>query len=77
MSKGNKKISVCAYTDGKTECYEIREENALLWHREYPIGQGIADFLYADINKKDIRLLLEESPVFAVIAAFLYKIAPK
>ena len=69
MSKGNKKISVCAYTDGKTECYEIREEKTLLWHREYPIGQGIADFLYADINKKDIRLLLEESPVFAVIAA--------
>ena len=69
MSKGNKKISVCAYTDGKRECYEIREEKTLLWHREYPIGQGIADFLYADINKKDIRLLLEESPVFAVIAA--------
>ena len=69
MSKGNKKISVCAYTDGKRECYEIREEKTLLWHREYPIGQGIADFLYADINKKDIRLLLEESPVFAVMAA--------
>lgn len=69
MSKGNKKISVCAYTDGKTECYEIREEKTLLWHREYPIGQGIADFLYADIYKKDIRLLLEESPVFAVMAA--------
>ena len=69
LSKGNKKISVCAYTDGKRECYEIREEKTLLWHREYPIGQGIADFIYADINKKDIRLLLEESPVFAVIAA--------
>ena len=69
MSKGNKKISVCAYTDGKRECYEIREEKTLLWHREYPIGQGIADFLYAGIYKKDIRLLLEESPVFAALTA--------
>ena len=30
MSMGNKKISVCAYTDGKTEAYEIREESNML-----------------------------------------------
>ena len=68
MSMGNKKNSVCAYTDGKMEAYEIREESKLLWHREYPIGQGIADFFHADIDKKDIRIFLEASPVFAVMA---------
>ena len=65
---GNKKISVCAYTDGKTEAYEIREESELLWHREYPIGQGLADFLYSDIVDKDFRIFLDASPVFAVMA---------
>ena len=69
MSMGNKKISVCAYTDGKTEAYEIREESKMLWHREYPIGQGIADFFHADIVDKDFRILLETSPVFAVMVA--------
>lgn len=68
MSMGNKKISVCAYTDGKTEAYEIREESTLLWHREYPIGQGIADFLHADIDKTDMRILVDKSPVFAAMA---------
>jgi len=68
LSMGNKKISVCAYTDGKTEAYEIREESELLWHREYPIGQGLADFLYSDIVDKDFRIFLDASPVFAVMA---------
>lgn len=66
---GNKKISVCAYTDGKTEAYEIREDSKLLWHREFPIGQGIADFLYADIKTNKLQLVLDKSPVFALLAA--------
>ena len=53
---GNKKISVCAYTDGKTEAYEIREDSKLLWNREFPIGQGLSDFLYADMDKRDLRI---------------------
>jgi len=69
LSMGNKKISVCAYTDGKTEAYEIREGIKMLWHREHPIGQGIADFLYADVDKRDLRILLEKNPVFAILAA--------
>lgn len=68
---GNKKISVCAYTDGKMEAYEIREDSKLLWHREFPIGQGVADFLYADINSNKLQLALDKSPVFALLAAGL------
>ena len=68
MSLGNKKISVCAYTDGKTEAYEIREESKLLWHREYPIGQGIADFFYAEGFNTNIYSMLDKSPVFATLA---------
>lgn len=66
---GNKKISVCAYTDGKTEAYEIREDSKLLWHREFPIGQGLSDFLYADIKSNKLQLVLDKSPVFALLAA--------
>ncbi len=65
---GNKKISVCAYTDGKTEAYEIREDSTLLWHREFPIGQGLSDFLYADIKTNKLQLVLDKSPVFALLA---------
>ncbi len=68
MSMGNKKISVCAYTDGKTEAYEIREESKLLWHREYPIGQGIADFFHAEAFNNNIYSMLDKSPVFATLA---------
>ena len=68
---GNKKISVCAYTDGKTEAYEIREDSKLLWHREFPIGQGLSDFLYADIKSNKLQLVLDKSPVFALLAAGL------
>ncbi|MBQ7895431.1 MAG: hypothetical protein IJ364_02605 [Oscillospiraceae bacterium] len=66
---GNKKISVCAYTDGKTEVYEIREESKMLWHREYPIGQGIADFFHAEAFNNNIYSMLDKSPVFATLAA--------
>lgn len=69
MSMENKKISVCAYTDGKQEFYEIREENTLLWRREYPIGQGIADFFHTDAFNNNIYSMLDKSPVFAVMAA--------
>lgn len=68
MSLGNKKISVCAYTDGKTESYEIREESKLLWHREYPIGHGIADFSHAEGFNNNIYSMLDKSPVFATLA---------
>ena len=66
---GNKKISVCAYTDGKTEAYEIREDSKLLWHREFPIGQGLSDFLYADIKSNKLQLVLDKSPVFTLLVA--------
>ena len=68
MSMGNKKISVCAYTDGKTETYEIREESKMLWYREYPIGQGIADFFHAEAFNNNIYSMRDKSPVCTVIA---------
>ena len=64
---GNKKISVCAYTDGKTEAYEIREDSKLLWHREFPIGQGLSDFLYVESFNSNVYSMLDKSPVFAVM----------
>ena len=68
MSMENKKFSVCAYTDGKQEFYEIREENILLWRREYPIGQGIADFFHVESFNNNTYSMLDKSPVFALMA---------
>lgn len=54
----SEKVWLSAYTDGTTECFEIRtvdQENtntpyAVIWHGEYPMGQAMADFLYVDLG---------------------------
>lgn len=50
-------IWVSAYTDTKTECFEIRtiDKNQAVpfydcWHKEYPLGTAIADFVYLDLS---------------------------
>lgn len=52
------RIWAVAYADGKKEYYELhtvnkeRESGTLaLWHGEYPIGRGITDFLYLDLEE--------------------------
>ena len=51
------KIWVSAYADAKTECFEIRtiDKNQAVpfydcWHKEYPLGTAISDFVYLDLS---------------------------
>ena len=51
-TKPCERIWAAIYTDGKTECFEVRTVYAkrnsqyALWHREYSIGTTLSDFLY-------------------------------
>lgn len=61
--KPNQRIWVCAYTDGKSEYYEIRtvcEEVPTgyqnLWHKEYPLGTGTADLIYSDLDTLNVHM---------------------
>ena len=53
----SEKIWVCAYMDNQTECFEIRtvpNQTTMgmqqLYHREYPIGSAVTDFLTVDLR---------------------------
>jgi hypothetical protein len=57
------KIWTSAYMDSKTEIYEIRTEIArhpeafqTLYHKEYPLGTSLADFLYSELKAFDDQL---------------------
>ena len=61
--------------DNKTEIYELctqaQEEGRSgrpLWHKEYPLGQGIADFLYTDLEYLE-RMIHEAQPQMEACAA--------
>jgi hypothetical protein len=58
------KIWAAAYNDSKVECIELRtldKNQALpyyhLWHKEYPIGTAMTDFLYADLSVLEEHLV--------------------
>ncbi|MBQ9270159.1 MAG: hypothetical protein IJ206_11715 [Oscillospiraceae bacterium] len=62
MSPGNRpkvyqKIWAAAYADNKVECFEVRTMDAEnkgpyipYWHKQYPLGQTLADFLNIDFR---------------------------
>ena len=52
------KIWAAAYADNKVECFEVRTVDAAdkgkyipYWHKQYPLGQTLADFLYIDFRQ--------------------------
>lgn len=56
----NQKIWACAYMDNQTECFEIRTVPnrttsgvEQLYHKEFPIGSAVADFLTVDLGAWD------------------------
>ena len=50
------RIWAACYMDSVTECFEIRTEAKTpggiftLYHKEYPIGTALTEFLYADLK---------------------------
>ena len=52
----NNRIWAACYMDSATECFEIRTESTTpempfaLYHKEYPIGTALTDFLYEDLS---------------------------
>ena len=50
------RIWAACYMDSVTECFEIRTEAKTpggiftLYHKEYPIGTALTEFLYADVK---------------------------
>ena len=52
----NNRIWAVCYMDSATECFEIRTESTTpgvpfaLYHKEYPIGTALTDFLYEDLS---------------------------
>lgn len=64
LPKSINRVWINACIDRKTEIYELVTEteepgvNRGLWHKEYPLGQGIADFLYANLD--DIEQMIQQ-----------------
>ena len=58
----NNRIWAACYMDSVTECFEIRTELktqegiSTLYHKEYPIGTALTDFLYADLKVFPVHL---------------------
>ena len=58
----NNRIWAACYMDSATECFEIRTESTTpgvpftLYHKEYPIGTALTDFLYADLKVFSVHL---------------------
>ena len=58
----NNQIWAACYMDSATECFEIRTESMTpgvpfaLYHKEYPIGTALTDFLYADLKAFSVHL---------------------
>ena len=58
----NNRIWAACYMDSATECFEIRTESTTpgvpftLYHKEYPIGTALTDFLYADLKMFSVHL---------------------
>ena len=58
----NNRIWAACYMDSVTECFEIRTEMktpggiSTLYHKEYPIGTALTDFLYADLKVFSVHL---------------------
>ena len=57
VPKPYKRVWVSAYCDEKNEYYDLvtvdenqEDESRVLWHREFPLGIGTADFLYVDLS---------------------------
>ncbi len=57
------RIWTVSYADSKKEYYELRtvypeHESGYrsLWHGEYPLGQGITEFLYIDLNDLEAHI---------------------
>lgn len=52
-----RRIWAACYMDSTTECFELRTETETpgvpftLYHKEYPIGTALTDFLYADVER--------------------------
>lgn len=58
MPAPNGRIWAACYMDSSTECFELRTEYkdapgsiVTLYHKEYPIGTALTDFLYADLKE--------------------------
>lgn len=69
------KIWFSAYTDNKSEYFEIRTCDAsgernfkTLWHKSFPLGMSVADFLYEDDNLEYLKTELQilESYIFTL-----------
>ena len=59
----NNRIWAACYMDSAAECFEIRTEFKdapgsiqTLYHKEYPIGTALTDFLYADLKVFSVHL---------------------
>ena len=71
----NRRVWSNVFVDSKTESYtlvtEQKEEGQPgypLWHKEYPIGQGLADFLYTNLAEVE-KVILQFRDVLEVARA--------
>ena len=71
----NRRVWSNVFVDSKTESYtlvtEQKEEGQPgypLWHKEYPIGQGLADFLYTNLAEVE-KVILQIRDAFETCAA--------
>ena len=71
----NRRVWSNVFVDSKTESYtlvtEQKEEGQPgypLWHKEYPIGQGLADFLYTNLTEVE-KVILQFRDAFETCAA--------
>ena len=70
----NRRVWSNVFVDSKTESYtlvtEQKEEGEPgypLWHKEYPIGQGLADFLYTNLAEVE-KVILQFRDAFETCA---------
>lgn len=71
----NRRVWSNVFVDSKTESYTlVTEQNEEgqpgypLWHKEYPIGQGLADFLYTNLAEVE-KVILQFRDAFEACAA--------
>jgi hypothetical protein len=73
--KPYQRIWAAAYTDSKVECFEVRTVDQKqitpyypYWHKEFPLGTALVDFLDADLTAWDGHLQQIQNHVDAINA---------